>query len=212
MSMLHLKTFFLTLEFNTLRCCHVLPKIMIQSNNIINTSLKQALPYCTIDVFLPHHYWSSYASHNNLSYRYGKLKKFGCLCFLWLKPYTSTKLDSKSQLCILLGCSPSQSYSYICLDPKMFIIYHFHVQFIKTVSPYSKIATSTKTALNLHEWYYSSSSSLNSFLPYNYSFVSIHEQVHHAIYSPCRYCYATTLLECMPCCSIVIDTNNLYDN
>lgn len=136
MSMLHLKTFFLTLEFNTLRCCHVLPKIMIQSNNIINTLLKQALPYCTMCSSLITTGVPIYASHNNLSYRHGKLKFFGCLCFLWLKPYTSTKLDSKSQLCILLGCSPSQSYSYICLDPKMFIIYHFHhVQFIKTVSP-----------------------------------------------------------------------------
>lgn len=51
---------------------------------------------------------------NNLSHfqklfakapNYDKLQPFGCLCFPWLKPYTSTKLQPKSASCVFLGYS-----------------------------------------------------------------------------------------------------------
>lgn len=34
---------------------------------------------------------------------YTTLKVFGCLCFLWLKPYTFSKLEPNSKSCIFLG-------------------------------------------------------------------------------------------------------------
>ena len=38
---------------------------------------------------------------------YHKLCSFGCLCFPWLKPYTTHKLDPKSKPCVLVGYSPT---------------------------------------------------------------------------------------------------------
>jgi hypothetical protein len=46
---------------------------------------------------------------------YSKLRIFGCLCFPWLKPYTSHKLEPKSRPCLFLGYSSSQS-AYKCYD------------------------------------------------------------------------------------------------
>ena len=55
---------------------------------------------------------------------YTKLKSFGCLCFPWLRPYTSQKLDAKSIACVFVGYSSSQS-AYYFLGPKMNKIYIF---------------------------------------------------------------------------------------
>jgi len=44
------------------------------------------------------------------------LHSFGCLCFPWLKPYTSNKLQPRSQPCIFNGYADTQ-YAYHCLDP-----------------------------------------------------------------------------------------------
>ncbi|KAM2554344.1 hypothetical protein TB2_018473 [Malus domestica] len=46
---------------------------------------------------------------------YTTLKVFGCRCFPWLKPYTSSKLDLKSKPCVFLGYSLNHK-GYRCLD------------------------------------------------------------------------------------------------
>lgn len=45
-----------------------------------------------------------------------KLKPFGCLCYLWLSPYTTSKLQHRSIPCLFLGYSTSKS-AYKCYDP-----------------------------------------------------------------------------------------------
>ena len=58
------------------------------------------------------------------------LHSFGCLCFPWLKPYVSNKLQPRSTPCILLGYAESQ-YGYMYLDPTSQKIYTSrHVQFL----------------------------------------------------------------------------------
>ena len=40
---------------------------------------------------------------------YTKLRAFGCLCYLWFRPYSQHKLDSCSIPCVFLGYSSTQS-------------------------------------------------------------------------------------------------------
>lgn len=42
---------------------------------------------------------------------YLKLRSFGCLCYPWLKPYTSHKLDPKSKPCIFIGYSKNKVHT-----------------------------------------------------------------------------------------------------
>ncbi|KAM0003914.1 putative RNA-directed DNA polymerase [Helianthus debilis subsp. tardiflorus] len=61
---------------------------------------------------------------------YTKLKPFGCLCYPWLRPYTTSKLQSRSHSCIFLGYSTSRS-AFKCFDPTTSKLYHSrHVEFI----------------------------------------------------------------------------------
>ncbi|WZZ30847.1 hypothetical protein YC2023_014248 [Brassica napus] len=84
---------------------------------------------------------------------YEKLRVFGCLCFPWLRPYNAHKLQDKSQPCVFLGYSPTQS-AYFCLDRTTNRIYTSrHVQFVETLFPFQEKAavsdpqhTSTPTA------------------------------------------------------------------
>lgn len=48
---------------------------------------------------------SPYASLFGTAPNYTKLKIFGCLCFPWLCPYRSNKLETRSSPCIFLGYS-----------------------------------------------------------------------------------------------------------
>ena len=58
---------------------------------------------------------------------------FGCLCFPWLRPYASHKLDSRSTPCVFLGYSHFQS-AYFCLDRTTNRLYTSrHVVFHETV-------------------------------------------------------------------------------
>ncbi|KAK9063757.1 hypothetical protein SSX86_017629 [Deinandra increscens subsp. villosa] len=66
----------------------------------------------------------------NLTPTYLRLKPFGCLCFPWLRPYMSSKLQPRSAKCIFLGYSVSKS-AYKCYDPVSHRLYHSrHVQFV----------------------------------------------------------------------------------
>ena len=61
-----------------------------------------------------------------------KLKIFGCLCYPWLCPYTSHKIEQCSKACLFLGNSHiHNSYIYFeLIDHKFYI--SSHVQFDKT--------------------------------------------------------------------------------
>lgn len=70
---------------------------------------------------------------------YHHLHAFGCLCFPWLKPYTTNKLQPRSHPCIFLGYSNSQ-YAYICLEPKTNKLYvSRHVTFVENQFPYTNL-------------------------------------------------------------------------
>ena len=47
-----------------------------------------------------------------------KLHVFVCLCFPWLRPYSSHKLDPKSSPCVFLSDSLTQSV-FLCFDPTL---------------------------------------------------------------------------------------------
>lgn len=46
---------------------------------------------------------------------YKRLKTFGCLCYPWLRPHSTSKLQPKSSQCLFLGYSTAKS-AYQCLD------------------------------------------------------------------------------------------------
>ena len=75
---------------------------------------------------------------------YHKLRTFGCLCFPWLRPYNTNKLQDRSKRCGFLGYSPTQS-AYYCLDTESSRIYMSrHVQFNETEFPF-KTEAQTQT-------------------------------------------------------------------
>lgn len=66
-----------------------------------------------------------------------KLRIFGCLCFPWIRPYASHKLDVKSTPCVFLGYSTTQS-AYFCLDKITSRIYTSrHVVFHESIFPFA---------------------------------------------------------------------------
>lgn len=67
---------------------------------------------------------------------YAKLRVYGCLCFPWLRPYTTHKLVNRSTPCVFLGYSLTQS-AYICLQPSSGRIYiSRHVKFDEKAFPF----------------------------------------------------------------------------
>jgi len=64
---------------------------------------------------------------------------FGCLCYPWLRPYTSHKLKPHSKPCIFFGYSLTQS-AYLYYDPstsKVFI--SRNVKFVESIYPFKSI-------------------------------------------------------------------------
>jgi len=69
---------------------------------------------------------------------YNFLRTFGCLCFLFLRPYHAHKLDFWSSPCVFLGYSSSH-LGYRCLDLESHRIYvSRHVCFHENVFPFAK--------------------------------------------------------------------------
>lgn len=84
---------------------------------------------------------SPYLKIFNIAPNYSKLRVFGCLCYPWLRPYTSHKLESRSTPCIFLGYSLTQS-AYYCLDPSTSRMYvSRHVKFVESQFPYSSLVS-----------------------------------------------------------------------
>ncbi|KAM1445841.1 hypothetical protein ACFX2I_041816 [Malus domestica] len=74
---------------------------------------------------------------------YSRLRVFGCGCYTWLKPYTTSKLDSKSKSCVFLGYS-LQHKGYRCLDPLTQRVYiSRHVLFDETTFPFHTLSSAT---------------------------------------------------------------------
>ncbi|KAJ6861975.1 retrovirus-related pol polyprotein from transposon RE2 [Populus alba x Populus x berolinensis] len=77
----------------------------------------------------------------NTAPNYSKLKSFGCLCYPWLRPYSSHKLEPKSKPCVFMGYSLSQS-AYLCFDPKTSKTYASrHVKFVESIFPYASLTS-----------------------------------------------------------------------
>ncbi|KAL4587851.1 hypothetical protein LXL04_000725 [Taraxacum kok-saghyz] len=69
---------------------------------------------------------------------YAFLKTFGCLCYPYLRPYNSYKIDFWSKPCIFLGYSASHK-GYICFDQSTSKIYiSRHVVFDEDTFPYKR--------------------------------------------------------------------------
>ncbi|KAK0605174.1 hypothetical protein LWI29_023729 [Acer saccharum] len=99
----------------------------------------------------------------NVTPSYAKLRIFGCLCYPWVKPYNSHKLEPRSRACIFLGYSLTQS-AYNCLDletDRMFV--SRHVNFVESVFPYHTLHNNlSRPAVNTCvEWLCSAPSSMH---------------------------------------------------
>lgn len=74
------------------------------------------------------------------------------MCYPWLRPYTSHKLDSKSKPFVFIGYSMSQS-AYFCLDPTTNEVYTSrHVTFVEAVFPFAKSSSNVSTPLT-ESWF-----------------------------------------------------------
>ncbi|KAI3728695.1 hypothetical protein L6452_17336 [Arctium lappa] len=85
---------------------------------------------------------------------YKKLQNFGCLCYPWLRPYVSHKLDNRSVPCIFVGYCSSQSAYYCLHSPTKRLYVSRHVKFVDDVFPYQSLCPSPNPSLvpNLDEW------------------------------------------------------------
>ena len=76
---------------------------------------------------------------------YSKLKIFGCLCYPWLRPYTSHKLEPRSTPCVFLGYSLTQS-AYFCLDPSTSRVFvSRHVTFVENKFPFVSLSANVSS-------------------------------------------------------------------
>ena len=67
---------------------------------------------------------------------YKFLKSFGCLCYPFLRPYNSNKLEFRSSPCIFIGYS-SKHKGYLCLHvPTNRVYVAHHVMFDENTFPY----------------------------------------------------------------------------
>lgn len=92
----------------------------------------------------------SYVRNNSTLYEllfksktnYEHFRVFGCLCYLYTRPYSSFMLDLRSILCIFLGY-PSHQKWYLCIDLTTKKLYIFsHVILHKDHFPFLNMAQS----------------------------------------------------------------------
>ena len=82
---------------------------------------------------------------------YSKLKIFGCLCYPWLRPYTSHKLEPRSTPCVFLGYFLTQS-AYFCLDPSTSRVFvSRHVTFVENKFPFVSLSTNVSSSPAVEE-------------------------------------------------------------
>lgn len=75
---------------------------------------------------------------------YLKLRVFGSLCYTWLRPYTTHKLQARSLPCAFLGYSLTQSAYLFLHIPTRCLYTSRHVQFVESAFPFAnKKKTST---------------------------------------------------------------------
>ena len=76
------------------------------------------------------------------------VRVFGCLCFPWLRPYFSHKLDPKSSPCVFLGYSLTHSV-FLCFDHILKKKFQSrHVKFVENVFPFTSPPTSTTPVID----------------------------------------------------------------
>lgn len=79
---------------------------------------------------------SPYAKLFHTTPNYLKLRVFGCVCYPWLRPYRTNKLESRSTPCVFVGYSVTQS-AYLCLELQSGRVYTSrHVQFDEVNFPF----------------------------------------------------------------------------
>jgi len=80
---------------------------------------------------------------------YLKLRTFGCLCFPWLKPYHTHKLQPKYVPCVFLGYSNTQS-AYLCFHlPIQRLYISRHVTFDENTFPLQNIINQSTSKSSL---------------------------------------------------------------
>lgn len=81
----------------------------------------------------------------HLAPNYLKLKIFGCLCYPYLRPYTSHKLQPRSHPCVFIGYLTEYN-AYKCYDPETNKIYTSrHVVFVEDTFPFQSHPTFKST-------------------------------------------------------------------
>lgn len=82
---------------------------------------------------------------------YSKLMIFGCLCYPWLRPYTSNKLEFLSTPCVFLGYSLTQS-AYFCFNPSTSRVFvSRHVIIVENKFPYVSLSVNVSSSLETSE-------------------------------------------------------------
>ncbi|CAN0824684.1 Retrovirus-related Pol polyprotein from transposon TNT 1-94 [Linum grandiflorum] len=77
---------------------------------------------------------------------YSFLKTFGCLCYPYLRPYTTNKMDFRSLPCIFLGYSSTHK-GYLCYhQPNSRLYIARHVIFNEEVFPYTPHSSTSSSA------------------------------------------------------------------
>lgn len=108
-----------------------MPKTYWTHTFAMTVYLINRLPTPVLNLQLPYQRLFGIASN------YEKFRVFGSICFPWLRPYASHKLDDRSLPCVFLGYSTTQS-AYHCLRvPSERIYTSRHVTFDESTFPFS---------------------------------------------------------------------------